>query len=326
MRLQRKSARRDFTTRSSPPQNLRPTNPIHSVSYFLGIDLGGSSVKAVAVTATGQLLRQEHFDFEATQPMAWAGKIREVVGEFENGLGRPADGLGLSAPGLVAQDGRSIAHMPGRLQGLEGLVWSDYLTGHKSVPVLNDAQAALLGEVCSGAARGFRDVILLTLGTGVGGAIMANGQLLRGHIGRAGHLGHISLNPEGPPDIVNTPGSLEDAIGNATILQRTDGRFYDTHSMVRACLTEDPFATEVWLKSVRALACAITSFVNVLDPEAVIIGGGIAAAGDALFKPLASFLDEVEWRPGGQRVKILPAQLGEFAGAMGAAWNAVQRG
>ena len=291
------------------------------MSYFLGIDLGGSSVKAAAITASGEVLRQEHFGFEADQPMAWAEKIRDVVHEFESSLSQPASGLGLSAPGIVAKDGRSIAHMPGRLKGLEGLVWSDYLKRPDTVPVLNDAQAALLGEVSSGAARGFRDVILLTLGTGVGGAIMANGELLRGHIGRAGHLGHISLNPEGPLDIVNTPGSLEDAIGNATILQRTGGRFYDTHSMVRAYVTDDAFAAEVWLKSIRSLACAIASFVNVLDPEAVIIGGGIAASGDALFQPLASFLDEVEWRPGGQRVKILPAQLGEFAGAMGAAWN-----
>lgn len=291
------------------------------MSYFLGIDLGGSSVKAAAITAAGEVVRQEHFDFDADQPMAWAEKIREVVHGFESDLKQPASGLGLAAPGIVARDGRSIAHMPGRLSGLEGLVWSDYLKGPTTVPVLNDAQAALLGEVSSGAARGFRDVILLTLGTGVGGAIMANGELLRGNIGRAGHLGHISLNPEGSLDIVNTPGSLEDAIGNATILQRTGGRFYDTHSMVRAYLTDDAFAAEVWLKSVRALACAIASFVNVLDPEAIIIGGGIAASGDALFQPLASFLDEVEWRPGGHRVKILPAQLGEFAGAMGAAWN-----
>ena len=76
------------------------------------------------------------------------------------------------------------------------------------------------------------------------------------------------------------------------------------------------------MKSIRALACAVASAINVLDPEAVVIGGGIAQAGDALFAPLAAQLDEVEWRPGGHAVKILPAALGEWAGAIGAAREA----
>ncbi|MBC8003430.1 MAG: ROK family protein, partial [Opitutaceae bacterium] len=136
------------------------------MTYFLGIDLGGSSVKAVAITPSGQILRQEHFVFDAKQPMAWAAGVNDVIQQFETALKHPASGLGLSAPGIVARDGRSIAHMPGRLQGLEGLIWSDFLKRADLVPVLNDAQAALLGESSTGAARGFADVILLTLGTG----------------------------------------------------------------------------------------------------------------------------------------------------------------
>ena len=114
------------------------------------------------------------------------------------------------------------------------------------------------------------------------------------------------------------------AIGNCTIGERTRGRFSTTHELVAAHLAGDADATAVWLRSVRTLACAIASFVNILDPEAAIIGGGIARAGAALFQPLQQFVDEVEWRPGGQRVKILPAQLGEFAGAFGAAWHALR--
>jgi glucokinase len=212
--------------------------------------------------------------------------------------------------------------MPERLQGLEGLIWSEYLKTPFAIPVLNDAHAALLGEVWIGAARGFQDVILLTLGTGVGGAAMVDGRLLRGHIGRAGHLGHMSLDPNGPPDCTGTPGALELAIGNCTIEQRSGGRFKTTHDLVDAHEAGDKNATAVWLTSVKALAAAICSFVNILDPEAAIIGGGIARADDLLFKPLSEFLDTMEWQPGGQRVKLLPAQLGEFAGAAGAAHNA----
>jgi glucokinase len=91
----------------------------------------------------------------------------------------------------------------------------------------------------------------------------------------------------------------------------------------KAHLAGDAAATELWLKSVRALARAIASFVNMLDPEMVIIGGGISKSGKILFEPLADFLDELEWRPGGHRVRIVPAALGEWAGTYGAAWNAM---
>jgi len=122
------------------------------------------------------------------------------------------------------------------------------------------------------------------------------------------------------------PGSLEVAIGNWNIRERSGGRFETTHGLVAAYVAGDAEAARVWLESVRALACAIGSFANILDPEAVLIGGGIARSGAALFEPLQHFLDEVEWRPGGGRVKLLPAALGELAGAYGAAFNALRGG
>src|SRR5947199_4705255 len=295
-------------------------------TYGLGIDLGGSSVKAVAVMPAGEVLARHTLEFDAAKNMDWAEKIQALVRQLQNERGRPAEGIGLSAPGLAAADGRSIACMPERLQGLEGLDWTKFLGASKTVPVLNDAHAALLGEVWLGAARGFQNVIMLTLGTGVGGAAMVDGRLLRGHIGRAGHLGHSSLDPDGPPDCAGTPGSLEVAIGNCTVQQRSHGRFQATHDLIAAHLKGDAEATAVWLKSAKALAAAVCSFINILDPEAVFIGGGIARAANALFEPLQQFLEPIEWRPVGQRARILAAQLGEFAGAFGAAANGLRKG
>jgi glucokinase len=291
--------------------------------YSLGIDLGGTSIKAVAVTQEGRTLQKAHLEFATTAGMEWAEKIRALVQQFLRDHGSALASIGLSAPGLAAADGRSIAYMPGRLQGLEGLDWTEFLRAPKPVLVLNDAHAALSGEAWVGAARGFQNVILLTLGTGVGGAAIVDGQLLRGHIGRAGHLGHICLDLAGPPDCTGVPGTLEAAIGNCTVMERTGGRQQTTHELVAAHRAGDAQATIDWLKSVRALACAVSSFANILDPEAVIIGGGVALAGDALFEPLRKFMEEVEWRPGGARVRILPAELGEFAGAVGAAGRSI---
>ena len=151
---------------------------------------------------------------------------------------------------------------------------------------------------------------------------MVDGNLLLGHIGRAGHLGHVSLDPDGEPDICGTPASLEIAIGNCTIEERTQGRFKTTHDLIAAHDSGDAFASEIWLKSVRDLAVGIGGLINVLDPEVVIVGGGISRAGDALFGPLREHLNAVEWRPTGQQVRVVPAELGEFAGACGAARRA----
>jgi glucokinase len=242
---------------------------------------------------------------------------------MEHSLNKTPSWIGVAAPGLAARDQRSIRHMPGRLAGLEGANWRKVLNVRHPVPVLNDAHAALLGEVWRGAARGKENVVLLTLGTGVGGAAMVDGRLLRGHLGRAGHLGHISLDPAGTPDIVRTPGSLEEAIGECSLHTRTRGRFASTEDLVAASCRNQPRALALWLKSVQALAAGMVSLINVLDPEVIVIGGGISKAGPSLFKPLNQFLGRFEWRPGGARVRVVPARLSDRAGAFGAAWNAI---
>ncbi len=295
------------------------------MKFALGIDLGGSSVKAVAVTDAGKLLSQTNTPFEPGEKFDWARRIQQLVHDVEARQHIRADAIGISAPGLAALDERSIAVMPGRLSGLEGLNWTEFLRAPQTVPVLNDAHAALLGEAWLGAAREFRNVFMLTLGTGVGGATMVDGRLLKGALGRAGHLGHVSLDVNGPPDICGMPGSLEVLVGNCSIAQRSSGRFATTHALVEAHIAGDEQATKVWLQSLRVLGCAVASFINVLDPEAVIIGGGIARAGDALFKPLEKFVREVEWKVSNEPVRIIPAQLGELAGAYGAAWNSINQ-
>jgi glucokinase len=188
--------------------------------------------------------------------------------------------------------------------------------------VLNDAHAALIGEVAHGAARGQRDVVLLTLGTGVGGAILADGRLLRGHLGRAGHLGHLTVDHHGPPTITGTPGGIEVAIGNCSLSDRTAGRFQFTRDLAAAALAGDAEAQSIWDESVHALAAHCAGLICALDPAVLLLGGGLAELDDFLFVPLRRHLDVMEWRPRGHHVPIKKAALGSWAGTAGAAYRA----
>ena len=295
--------------------------------YAIGIDLGGTNVKLVAVSEAGDVSDTASFETRDEPGGNWADRVRQQVLSLEQRRGERALWVGVATPGLPAPDKHSVAALQGRLSGLVGLSWPRLLQTTAVVRVINDAQAALLGEAWKGAAVGCRNAVLLTLGTGVGGGILLDGRLLSGHIGRAGHVGHICLDPEGPPPATTpVPGALETVISNSTLAARTHGRFSDTRELVAAHLAGDREATEVWLASVYRLACGLSSIINVVDPEVVILGGGIAQAGPALFEPLARFLDAVEWRPLGPGVRIVPAALGENAGALGAARAAMDAG
>lgn len=294
------------------------------MTLSIGIDLGGTNIKAALVdTQSAKILATlakptRDGEFDDRTPL-FAITVREIVHEFEAQVGQKLS-VGLSAPGLANPNGRFIDWMPGRMHGLEKFDWSAFL--ERDCRVLNDAHAALLGEVWAGAAKNCRDVFMLTLGTGVGGAIYSGGRLLSGKIGRAGHLGHISIDSNAPRDDFKTPGSLEDAMGNQTIAQRGEGRYATTLALLDAYAAGDEHAQRVWLTSVRHLAAGIASLINVIDPELIILGGGIATgAKDLLFKPLQQALDEFEWRPGGSQARLAPAMLGDSAGCLGSVFN-----
>jgi glucokinase len=291
------------------------------MSYSIGVDLGGTNIKIVVISNDGDVLEYLTCD-TADLEGSWAQTIKKNLELIQGKRGQSPCHIGLAAPGLAAKDGGSIAYMQGRLKGLQGFVWQDFLGSR--VVVLNDAHAALLGEAWRGAAKGYRNAILLTLGTGVGGAVLVEGRLIKGQIGRAGHLGHVTVNADASPDIVNTPGSLEQMIGNYNVAERSGGRFTSTRLLVEAHLRGDKEATQTWLRSIHHLAAAIGSFINAFDPEIVIVGGGIAQAGPALFDPLRKELDRFEWRPLGHTVQVIPAALGEKAGAIGAAYHAIR--
>ncbi|MGI8603851.1 MAG: ROK family protein [Verrucomicrobiales bacterium] len=297
---------------------------IPSPKFIAGLDLGGTEIKCGAFDENGQLVAKcimptRDGEMVDDHP-AFVSEVKRGLHELSQQLNQGFDRVGLAAPGLAARGETCIAFMPGRLRGIEGLNWATALGISNKVPVLNDAHAALLGEVWQGAARNRQHVVLLTLGTGVGGAIMVDGKLLKGEIGRAGHLGHMTVDHHGPPTITGTPGGIELAIGNATLSERTGGRFTMTRDLATAAQSGDTFAQRIWRDSVHALAAHIAGLICALDPECIVIGGGLSELDGFLFDPLVEFLDSFEWRPNGHRVPIAKAALGSWAGAYGAAY------
>jgi glucokinase len=293
------------------------------IKTAIGIDLGGTRIKAVAIDAGGNVLHELYQPTNDGDDTIWKNAVISTVNELQSNVKDKNFVIGVSAPGLPNESNSAISFMPGRLQGLENFEWSDFL--QCKTWILNDAVAALMAEVRLGAAQHKKNVVLLTLGTGVGGAIFIEGKPYQGNFQKAGHVGHITLNSDGDPDVTGMPGSLEDAIGNCTIQKRSSGKFHDTHELLKAYRNGDHFARWIWLTSVRNLAIGIASLTNVLSPECVIIGGGITQAGSDLFEPLESFLSIYEWRAGNNKTDILKAQFGDMAGAIGAACFALTR-
>lgn len=286
------------------------------MSYKIGLDLGGTHIKGVLIQSD-EIIRREQRSYRQDD-QSWQQAALAVYRILSEQAGDVVNSVGLAAPGIAAADNRSIAHLPGRLPGVEQFDWSAFLG--REVSVLNDAHAALWAEACWGVGKDRQHIVLLTLGTGVGGGLLLNGQLYQGFLQRAGHLGHMSVDVNSTvAGITGTIGSLEEGVGEASLQRRSLGRFTTTYELVEAYRAGDTWATFVWLDSVRKLALGIVSCFNAFSPELVILAGGITKAGEHLLEPLTSFIDLYEWRPGGHSTPIVIAQFEEYAGAIGAA-------
>ena len=290
----------------------------------IGIDLGGTRIKGVVIDNEGRLLLSHTWPTQDDPEGKWRNNVRKMADLLFESHPQAIPTIGLSAPGLANETNTSIAHLPNRLPGLENFEWSAFF-GYQTY-VINDAHAALMAEKQSGILKPYQNAILITLGTGVGGGILIDGELYQGLSQMAGHLGHMSINHQGDAlSILGMPGSVEYAIGNYSITQRSHGRFQSTHQVVEAYRSTDPLGTWIWLDSIQKLAVALASLINIFSPEAIALSGGISMARDELEKPLKQFLELYEFRPKGKQTRILFAKYNEYSGAMGAAAYALKR-
>jgi glucokinase len=294
------------------------------MKYVIGLDIGGTNIKAIVVDELGKICRESRFPTVDDGSIDWIKNVKLAVNDLQKNHQFKIEAIGLAAPGLPGKDNLFIEHLPNRLNGLEKLNWGQYL-GIDSF-VVNDAHAATFAEKSFGVAKNMDDFILLTLGTGVGGGIVINGKLVQGLSQMAGHLGHTLINDaDTEKSILGMPGSLEFAIGNYSVSKRSAGRFNSTFDLVEAHKKGNYFATHVWLTSIHKLALAMCSMINMLSPQAIVLAGGITRAGSMLYDPLNAFLDIHEFRPSEKKTKILQAEFDDLSGAIGAAGFAFEK-
>ena len=295
------------------------------------MDIGATAIKAALVGLRGDLLAS----FREDSPRTTAA-LRDFIHGVRRRATVPVLGIGIGCKGVIDAATTCVNRLPGDLNFLEGCMLRQ-LASVDGLPVCadNDARTALVGEVLWGAARGLRNVVLLTLGTGVGAAALVDGVIVRGASGAACHLGHVTLDIRGGLCICSNYGCLETLFSSRAIesayfahvhrasptrLSVDDaGRVPSTEAIFQAAAEGDPSARRVLDLAFESLTAALVSFLHVFDPELLILGGNIAAAGPQLLAPLQ---DEVARRTNvllGRKVPIVLQNTIGYGGVAGAA-------
>lgn len=282
----------------------------------IGIDLGGTGIKLGRFTADGNCLQSLSVDTpQPATPEAVLSTIVNAIAQVDPSNESVAIGLGTPGP---ADAGGRIAKVAINLAGWHDVPLADWLEAKTGKPTIlaNDANCAGLGEAWLGAGRNFPNLILLTLGTGVGGAIILDGKLFVGHQGAAAELGLITLNPDGPMCNSGNQGSLEQYTSISAIRRRTGKEPAELGVLAEA---GNPEALTFWQEYGVNLGLGLTSLLYVLTPQAIIIGGGVSGSFKFFLPSLKAEIEKRVLPTSRTGLQILPAALGNTAGTVGAA-------
>jgi len=305
--------------------------------HAIGIDIGGTKIAGALVDAEGQIVLEERVPSPAGDPEAM---VDAVVGLIERlSANHEVIGAGVAAAGFIDADQSTIIYAP-------NISWRNEpfkakLEAKLSIPVIieNDANAAGWAEYKYGAGRGYKHMIMLTIGTGVGGAVITDSRMLRGGFGIAGELGHIRVVPDGLLCGCGQHGCLESYASGSALLRAAKelaasgdpegARLREIEAeagkltgleVYQAILEGDAGALRILGELGSWLGQAIGSLVAVLDPEVVVIGGGVSAAGDLLLNPIReAYLAHLPARGYRPELKITAAEFVNDAGVVGAA-------
>ena len=287
----------------------------------IGIDLGGTAIKLGRFAEDGTCLQLLSV---ATPQPATPEAVVEVMVDAIAQLDptRQSIAIGVGTPGPADATGR-IARVAINLANWHDVPLADWLEAKTGLPTVlaNDANCAGLGEAWLGGGRQFQDLILLTLGTGVGGAIIFDGKLFVGHQGAGGELGLITFNPDGPACNSGNQGSLEQYVSVPAIRRRTGLEPAQLGALAKAGNTD---ALTFWQSYGKDLGAGLASLIYILTPEAIIIGGGVSASAEFFFPAVQAEIQRRVLPSSRAGIQLLPAQLGNQAGMVGAAKLAYQ--
>ena len=284
----------------------------------IGVDVGGTHVRAARVSAAGEILAWAALRTATGEP----GRVPDQIGELVQSLDEASvASIGIGIPGRVdTREGRVLS---GGYVDLAGLPFASVLAGATRRPVFvdNDGNMALYAEHALGAARSATTAVMFTIGTGIGGAVIAEGTLLHGRAS-AGQLGHIAVNGGGAPCLCGRRGCIETTssgtalgrhIANAGLAPATS-----VEMLLARSLDEDATAKAVLAAWAAPMRIAIDTVVAIVDPDLVVLGGGL---GIAMHQALACFPAQAAW----YQCAVVPASLGDRAGVIGAGLSALAR-
>ncbi|OIQ61583.1 glucokinase [Moorella thermoacetica] len=309
--------------------------------YVAGVDLGGTNIAAILMDATGRTRGWMTWPTEASGgPDRVIERIIALI-KFtmeQNGITeQQLLGIGLGVPGLVnSQEGKSV--FSPNLPGWRDIPVAEMVGRGCGVPVIidNDVRMAAWGEKLLGAGRGWEDVICLTLGTGIGSGIFIQGKMFKGRDESAGEIGHVTVEKDGPRCNCGNFGCLEmyasgrgiarqaretlEQGGSSLLLELAggDASSITAATVCRAAIQGDPLARQVMEKTALYLGIALAGLANILNPQRIVLGGGVMGAGELLLEPVRRVVRE-RAMPLNREVEIVAAELGERAGAIGAA-------
>ncbi len=307
--------------------------------FYVGIDLGGTFIKGGIVSENGEIILKDQTPTEVNKGAdTVAANIAKLTDELlKKAKIDKADvvGIGLGSPGMIDSTLGTVVFSANC--GMKDFPLANIVSKHTglTVKIANDANVAALGEAKFGAAKGMQNVVMITLGTGVGGGVVADGKLLEGNKSAGAELGHMTVVAGGELCSCGRKGCME-AYSSATALIRDTKRAMTAHKDSKMWAIGDlekvsgktafdyadvdVYAKEVVENYIEKLAVGLTNFANIFRPEALILGGGVCGQGETLTKPLQELLNrDIFAGTMGPAVPILTATLGNSAGLLGAA-------
>ena len=304
--------------------------------YAIGIDLGGTSVKYALIDNEGV------FHFQGKLPSKADISAEAVIGHLVTAcketmasaqqLGVTIEGIGIGTPGIVDETNRIVLGGAENIKGWENLNLADRIEAETHLPVQmgNDANLMGLGETMYGAGQGARNVVFLTVGTGIGGAVVIDGKLFNGFANRGTELGHVPLIANGEPCACGSIGCLEHYASTSALVRRFNkraaeaGRSFSGEEIngeliVRLYKEGDKLATECLDEHCDFLGHGIAGFINIFSPQRIVIGGGLSEAGDFYIQKVSERAHRYVMADCAVNTRIMAASLGNKAGSIGAA-------